>query len=202
MSSTYDDMTVTVPEAACGNWRVERFEISKEESAFGIFSFKARTPPAGVYTRLMHGGELVMSDTPAEKRDHCAPVFEARRRGGRVLLHGLGLGMVLQAVQQLENVSAIDVVEIDKDVIKLVGPHYSKDKRVTIYHADALTRVPEKGRRWSVVWHDIWPNLCEDNLDEMKLLHRRYGRRCDWQGSWGRALIEYQRRRTADAFWR
>jgi hypothetical protein len=53
---------------------------------------------------------------------------------------------------------------------------------------------PDAGARFGAIWHDIWDSICEDNLDQMKTLHRRYGRRCDWQGSWGRDTIEALRR--------
>jgi hypothetical protein len=51
-----------------------------------------------------------------------------------------------------------------------------------------------------MAWFDIWPSICQDNWDEMKLLHRRYGRKADWKGCWGREEImrmnreDYRRR--------
>ena len=87
----------------------------------------------------------------------------------------------------------VTVVEVNQDVIDLVGPHYSAlygAHHVEIVHGDALTYQPPKKVRYGAVWHDIWANICPDNLPEMHKLHRRYGRRSDWQGSWSRHLCE------------
>jgi spermidine synthase len=126
-----------------------------------------------------------MSDTDAELRDLSAIAYSAT---GHVLLNGLGLGVVLQACLAKSEVTKVTVIEVDADVIELVARHY-EDPRVKIIHADALTYRPPKGTRYGAVWHDIWDGSCSDNLEQMKLLHRRYGRLTDWQGSWGRHLI-------------
>jgi hypothetical protein len=183
------DWQVSVPAGSAGRWRVERFTVSEEAASIermrAMFS-GGRGVPAGDYTRLMRGGQLVMSDTPDEIRDHRSPVREAKDRGGRVLIHGLGLGLVLRQMLALPNVTQVDVVEQSEDVIALVGPIYAGDPRVTIHHADAYEMRWPKGARWSVAWHDIWDDICADNLEGMTKLHRRFARRVDWQGSWCR----------------
>lgn len=77
------------------------------------------------------------------------------------------------------------------DVIRLVAPPYQAiyRDRLVVIQANAFEFVPPKGKWYGVVWHDVWNDLCADNLSEMSRLHRKYGRRCDWQGSWGRELI-------------
>ena len=64
------------------------------------------------------------------------------------------------------------------------------DCKLNIICADALEWKPPKGTRYNAVWHDIWDNICGDNLDDMKKLHRKYGRRTNWQGSWCRDQCE------------
>jgi spermidine synthase len=130
-----------------------------------------------------------MSDTPDERRDHLSAIREAK---GHVLLNGLGLGCVLQSCLEKEGVTKVTVVEKEEDVIALVAPHYQEryGDRLEVVHADAFEYKPPKGVRYGMVWHDIWPNMCADNLPEMHRLHRKYGRRTEWQGSWGRAYIE------------
>jgi len=83
---------------------------------------------------------------------------------------------------------SVTVVEKSKDVISLVAKHYLGDHRVTIVNADAYLYKPPKGVKYDAVWHDIWDNICGDNLPEMTRLHRKYGKRADWQGSWCRSL--------------
>jgi spermidine synthase len=184
------DFTVDVPEGTSGDWAVERFTVTEEDERrqrMRIFSSMGRFVPAGTYTRLTRNGHVVMSDTPDEIRDHAEAIYQA---SGSCLIHGLGLGVVIEAIK--DKADHITVVEISEDVIKLVGPHYEAKlgDRLTIIHGDALTWAPPHGVRYNMVWHDIWDNICSDNLPEMKRLHRRYGRRTDWQGSWARHLCE------------
>jgi len=105
--------------------------------------------------------------------------------GGEVLINGLGLGVLVHGLLTLPNVTRIDVVEIDPDVLALVGPHYAKDPRVNLIEGDAYTYRFPVGARWSVVWHDVWLDICADNLKDVERLKRRYGTRCEWQGAWG-----------------
>jgi hypothetical protein len=181
---------VTVPEGARGPWRIERFEISEREARFGnlraLVSGRGSIEP-GSYTKLTHERRgIVMSDTPDEMRDHYEAVIQAK---GHVLINGLGIGMVLAAVLKRREVTKATVVEIDQHIIDLAGPHYLKDKRVEIVCADAFKYQPPAGIRYGCVWHDIWDELCGDNLPEMTKLKRKYGRRADWQGCWGEHFI-------------
>lgn len=132
-----------------------------------------------------------MSDTHAEKMDHAEAV---RRAKGIILINGLGIGMVLNAALLKREVEKALVVEKSSEVIGLSARHYQEKfgDRIEVIHDDAITFSPPKGIRFGAVWHDIWDNICADNLEEMKALHRRYGRKTDWQGSWCRAECEYQ----------
>lgn len=191
---------VQVPEGASGNVSVERFEVRADSFENMRLALTGRACAPGIYTALYRNGELWMSDTSAEWNDHRSAVFQIMRRGGRVLINGLGLGMVVQAALRDADVEHVDVVELDSDVIALVGPTY-EGSRCTIHQADAYAIPWPTGTRWSVAWHDIWLDLCVDNLAEMSRLHRKYGRRVDWQGSWGRELLERERRREARWSW-
>lgn len=174
---------VNIPDGVAGVWRVERFEIPKTAM---LFTFGHRAPSPGTYTRLMRGETLVMSDTPAERRDHYSPVWEAK---GLCLVNGLGLGMVAKAILNKPQVERLTIVEISKEVIDLVAPHVA-DPRLEIVNSCAFAYQPPKGVRYGMVWHDIWDDICGDNLPQMHKLHRKYGRRCDWQGSWCRYECE------------
>jgi hypothetical protein len=192
----YAAYQVNIPEGQSGSWRIERFAVSEEESRLdalcGIVSGFGRYVPPGTYTRLMRGNTIIMTDTPDEIRDCLEPIRVARER---VLVNGLGLGVVVYAMLRNPRVEHVTVVEISPDVIALVGQWFLREfgGRLTIIEADALTWKPPAGVRYTVAWHDIWDDICADNLEEMKLLHRRYGRRVDWQGSWCRYLCERQR---------
>lgn len=191
---------VDVPEGALDGVEVRRITVEKGGLANILAGARATLP--GEYTALYVDGALWMSDTDAEYRDHGEAIYRIRRPEARtVLVNGLGLGMVVQAALDCDHIESVDVVEHDQRVIDLVGPHYTRDSRVRIHHADAYTIAWPVGARWDVVWHDIWLNLCTDNLDDMARLHRRYGRRAAWQGSWGKELLRLQRDRERRSGW-
>lgn len=156
----------------------------------GFLHFRGRAPKPGKYTRLTVSGILMMTDTPAEMQDHYMPV---RMASGHVLITGLGLGMVANAVAKKDAVERVTVVEISRDVISLVSA--SLHPKINVVCADAFAYVPLKDARFGAVWHDIWPDLCTDNLAEMTRLKRRFARRADWQGCWGEELLRARKRR-------
>lgn len=174
----FDKYKVTVPEGKSGEWCVARFSVSAEAARFErlrAMLHDGRGVPAGNYTRLTHRGGLVMSDTPDEINDL---LYFIHRAHGRVLIHGLGLGVVLQAVAKRPSVTHVTVVELSGDVITLVAPHYRAmfDGKVTIIQGDAYTWKPATGEKWDCAWYDIWNDSCTDNLELMSKLHRRFGR--------------------------
>lgn len=188
-------LVVDVPEGTLDGITVERFEIVRDSTSHFIHRLRegARAAQPGVYTRLLRNGELWMSDTAAERRDHMEPFMQMWQHDARrVLVNGLGLGMIVNAALALPSVEHIDVVELDERVARLVGPHYEKSGRVTIHVADAYVQMKRWPRRsyWDVGWSDIWPDMCEDNLAGMARLNRSYARRCTWHACWGQSLIK------------
>ena len=174
---------VNLPDGQKGNWKVEKFTITEDDSMMAMFRFKGRAPSPGTYTRLMCGSTVVMSDTPSEQRDHWHPIRYAK---DHVLINGLGIGMVLLNCMNKPEVNKATVIELSQDVIDLVGPYY-KEKygvKLDIIQSDAMTFKPPKDAKYGMVWHDIWSHICADNYDGMKKLHRKYGRKAEWQGSW------------------
>ena len=187
------NIEVKVPDGKSGPWKIETFSISKDaaELANLRMAFKpglgGRTIEAGTFKKLTRNGELVMSNAAGEISDHQYFIYKAK---GSVLMNGLGLGVALSAILEKPEVEEVIIIEQSEDVIKLVAPSFQNDSRVTIVHADAFEWKPPKGKRYDVVWHDIWNNICTDNLPEMHTLHRKYGKRCNWQGSWCREICE------------
>jgi len=185
---------VDVPEGCSGSWEVKRFTVSEDEAKRDEFSERLaaiqgrpyRPVSAGSYTRLARRGYTIMTDTPSELRDLREPV--RRAVGGHVLINGLGLGIVLQAVLEEPAVEHLTVVEASEDVIALVAPHWGAryGDRLAVVHADAFGWRPPRGARYDVVWHDIWDDITTDSLAGMRRLHAKYRRRCGWQGSWCR----------------
>ena len=183
-----------IPNGKSGDWEVDEFEITKEDVA--LHNIRASFKPGcriiypGKFKRLTRNGHVIMSNTNSELRDHKWFVYQAK---GNVLINGLGLGCVLSEIIIKDEVKSVTVIEKSQDVINLVAPFFKDNPKVTIIHADAFELKPPKGVRYNAIWHDIWDDLCADNLTEMTKLHRKYGRRTDYQDSWGKELCKRYR---------
>jgi hypothetical protein len=125
-------------------------------------------------------GEVVMEDSARELRKHL-PIWLAAR--GRVLVTGLGLGCVVRGLLANRDVEMIDVVEIDNDILRVVGAEFAGKRRVRLIQGDALRLEWSPDSRWEAAWHDLWvegPNL--------QMLHAelffRFHHRARLQGAW------------------
>ncbi len=186
---------INVPDGISGVWKVESFTVSKKDAEFAsirsIFQSGRGSLPPGDYKKLTRNGHMIMSNTPDEIRDFSSFAYRAH---GHILINGLGIGVLVSALLKKDEVKSIMIIEKSEDVIKLSGPTYLIDERVTIYNADCFDYVPPLGVRYNYVWHDIWDDITSDNLPEMHKLHRKYGRRCDYQESWCRYQCEQQKK--------
>lgn len=164
----YCDMTKLLSPAVIGDFKIEHFEIKERtfrEILDGI--------PPGNYVKLTHNGEVVMSDTPMEKRTNASFVVNAY---GDVLIGGLGIGMIIAAIQCHEKVNSITVIEKHQEVIDLITSQISFKDKVRIINADVFEWKPEKGQRFDCIYMDIWNYINKDVYhDEMKPLKRKYG---------------------------
>jgi hypothetical protein len=192
-----DKYKVDTPEGVSGVWKVEKFTVTKEQAEFdalrGMFH-GGRCVPAGTYTGLFRNGEVIMSDTPDEIRDHLSFIYAAK---GKVLIVGLGLGVVARAVLEKPEVEHVTVMDNSEDVMNLVR-HTLEQRygdRVDFVLADVMEYKPSKSEYWDYAWFDIWDNLCSDNLPQMAILGRRFNKnRCGDAGFWGREHIKYYKR--------
>lgn len=185
-----------VPCGTLGGWTVKEIIVDAEGAKRHNFHVAVRGGrryiDEGTYMGLFRGREVVMSSTPAEIADLYGLFDHAY---GRVLVNGLGLGVALAGVLANREVTAVTVIESSPDVIQLVGPTFTNDPRVTIIEANAFEYQPPRGARYEAVWHDIWDNICTDNLKGITQLKRRYGHRAEWQGAWCEATVKYNKRR-------
>lgn len=199
--SPFFPMHNIVPEGRYGDAAVEHFTITKRDADaynLGLLFSGARhmRVEAGRYVRLssLSGGLLEMTDTPMEQASNREFVQNAH---GRVLVFGLGLGMVLHPVLRYVADAHVTVVERNPNIIKLIAPTLARyRKRVTIIEGDADTWLSEKGDVWNTIYFDIWPTISSDNLPQMGRLLRRaipWKDRSDpkfWIGCWQRDYLK------------
>ncbi len=198
--SDFDKYKVDIPDGKSGPWKVERFEISGANVK--VHNMRALINSGhhndfirpGSYTRLTRYGSVIMSDTMSEIWDHLKFIHGAR---GRVLIVGLGLGMVTAAVCVKEEVEHVTVIEKSPDVIALVAPTLIEryGDKLEIIETDIFEWKPPKGVCWDTAWYDIWDNVCLDNLPQMTRLHRKFGRRVGHQASWRKGWLQAEKRR-------
>lgn len=150
---------------------------------------------AGRYVRLHINGHLMMSDTAMERQSnkeiiHCAH--------GRVLIAGLGIGLIIKPMLENDNVKEIVVIEKYQDVIDLVAPKF-KHPKLKIIGADVFEYDMPRDEKFNVIYFDIWADITTDNLKEMRTLHNRYRKnlvRRGYMNSWLREWLK--RRRTKE----
>lgn len=190
--------TCTVPDGRRGLWTIDTITLTREDVMLTNMRYLRDGDgylciPPGTYRRLHHEKRgVVMSNTPMEKNTSFAAYKGAV---GSVLINGLGLGMVLEGILTKPEVTRVRIVELDLDVIALVGPHFANDPRVEITQGDAYEYVPGKDERYDFVWHDIWDNISSENLPKMAKLTRKWSRRAGAQAVWSRKEARREARR-------
>lgn len=167
MQECYKSMAAILRPVTVGSAEVDILDFTKvprsiQEIMDGI--------QADTYARLRIGGKTIMSDTPMEQRTNYRFVHNAH---GDILIGGLGIGMVLMAIQDKPEVRSITVVENSKDVIAAVKPQLPLNDKVEVIEGDVFEYKPT--RKFDCIYMDIW--FCPDAkaYEEMKLLKRRYG---------------------------
>src|SRR5438094_1716121 len=123
---------VNLPAGQLGHWALEHFTVVEGSAAQDLMTFEGPRFVPGNYTRLVHyaagvpdadecleatprlGGQVFMSDIQMEIEDHYEVMAAIRSRGGRILIHGLGLGVIVKFALEQPNVTHVDVVELDQ----------------------------------------------------------------------------------------
>jgi spermidine synthase len=197
-SETFPSIPDVVPEGSHGVAKITHFEVTPFQSSMSGLR-RMGYVPEGKYARLEVNGCLMMSDTRLERLSNLTIVEKAQ---GEVFIAGLGLGMIIHPILAKPEVTKVTVIEKYLDVVTLVEPTLPKKDvetgRVNIIVADVLEWKPLKGQKWDVLYFDIWPDICTENLEDMAVLHRRFchhKRPGGWMGSWMRDTLLSQRRR-------
>lgn len=172
-----------------GLWIIERRPAPPDEVCRAVgyppigwpdYTVLRRITPATLHLEKVDAHTIVMEDSAHELRRHM-PIWLAAR--GRVLVTGLGLGCVVRGLLASPLVDLVDVVEIDRHIIRVVGAEFAGDPRVRIHLGDALKFEFPPDASWDCAWHDLWCDGKGLQLMHGKLLHR-YAPRCRLQGAW------------------
>lgn len=157
----------------------------------------------GNYTRLVVDGTLMMSDTRMERLTNKHFIQEAN---GDVMIAGLGIGLVIRNIIDKPEVRSVTVYEKYQDVIELVGPKLQHPK-LRIVQADILEYKPAKDELYDVIYFDIWPEISQDNLDDIRVLHNRWKNRLNranpkaFMDSWMKDYLRKERAKDNRSSW-
>lgn len=180
-----------IAEGTSGEWSIRRVVLPAQtievpDARPHCFRYRP-----GEYTELRCGGITFMTDLYDEWWTQRSAITRARAVGGRVLVTGLGLGLVVKEIladpQSRAPIDSVVVVERSADVIKLVASQLIAElgSCVSIVEADAYTWVADSGPPFDTVWHDIWPDPMALTVDaEMAALRAHHAPWARWQGFW------------------
>lgn len=177
----YKNMCEILTEKRQGVAELQKFRVE------GFAAAIARIP-TGDYIKLIVDGELMMSNTPMEKRTSFDFVRNAE---GDVFICGLGIGLVIMPLLESENVKSITVIEKYQDVIDCVLPQirgYDTKNKLTVICADCFEfKTPD---RYDTIFIDIWGSINRDVYEtEMKPLKNKY-----------KKFLKAERRKMANVF--
>lgn len=196
-------MVKILPEATEGSSSVRHITLTDNDVLMNNLrairdgmSFMTAQP--GKYAQLISSRGLEMSDTQMEWRTNFDFI---RNANGRVLIAGLGIGLVLVPLLLKPEVEHIEVVEMNPEVIKLVSPHF-KSKKLKVTQGDIYAhREQINGDKFDTIYFDIWPDISLDNLESMTQLCRIYRGALNkanpkaWMGCWTRDILRGMKRR-------
>lgn len=166
--SKYPKMADVIKQREGERFKVDTFTVESYNWYHGI--------RAGNYARLVDKktGECVMSDTQMEQVTNQDFIENAH---GKVLIGGLGIGMVLLAIQDKPEVTKIVVVEKYQEVIDLVKDQLPLNDKVEVVCGDIFEYEPEE--KFNTIYLDIWNSANDRYIYEreqrpLRMRYRKY----------------------------
>jgi len=185
-----------IPEGVSGDALIRHYEVTEQGAALhnlkcAINGNSEMSIVPGKHVMLLVNGEIMMSDTPYEARSN-RDIIEAAR--GKVLIAGLGMGMVLVPILQNPAVTSVTVVEKNNNVIKLVykslvenGPFTPNEKMKLVLVPGDIFDFKPKPDSYDIIYFDIWPSISTKILKDAAILRKQFKnslRKAGWMGVW------------------
>ena len=165
MSQMYAKMADIIKPKEGERFKVDTFEIGADD---WMVSVRLGIERGRLYDKEKKA--CVMSDTQMEQFTNREFVLNAH---GKVLIGGLGIGMVLLAIQDKPEVTDILVVEKYQEVIDLVKNQLPLNSKVRIIQGDVFAYEPTE--KFNTIYLDIWNNAgSRDIYEEQRPLRLRY----------------------------
>lgn len=143
-----------------GNWRLERNYYTKGYYSIymlnGFMFFKAtkKLPIANLQEKRNGKWHTWMVDDPPHWE---AMKLYARETKGRTLVAGLGLGLVMHALQDYRPNDEVVLVERQHEVIKLVAPSLrDRGAKFELIQSDWYDYEPKPDEKFDTIIIDLW----------------------------------------------
>lgn len=188
MEQKQKEIVDLIPEGNQGDFYIKHFEMNEEEvrhakmMAFRNY-YKVAGLEAGKYIKLCTKHDCIMSNTAMEWDTNKEFMENAK---GDILIAGLGIGLIVYAIQDNPEVKSITVIEKYQEVIDLVGKYFTSEK-IKIIKANIFEWLPALKTKYDTIYFDIWTGVCGDNYPEMITLGKRFRKHKvagGWIGSW------------------
>ena len=132
-------------------------------------------------TLLKHNNQYIMSDRESETHEHI-PFFNQPLRG-KILVTGLGVGLINEYLITISEIERVVIVEKYKEVIEMVWPHCKRDERFEVVHADAETWEPTM--HFDYAWLDHWTEHFDMNREDWwESVYKKYKPHADVAMIW------------------
>lgn len=176
LASYYQDMLEYLHPEKKGEAELTEYEITENDYR-AIIRDKI---PIGKYIRLRVNNTLMMSNTPMEMATNLEFLLKAH---GKVLIGGLGIGLIILPLLDNENIGHITVIEKSQDVIDLVNRQLNlPPEKVTIVCGDVFKNPQTE--KFNTIYMDIWSAINRDVFeDEMIPLMAAYEQYLDPEDS-------------------
>ena len=164
---------IKVKDVSLGDWEIKYTPLPKY-SGFVSNDFKCDFegriyPQIGYFTKdyyylsIYQNDRLWMSITPNEINTMKKPIENSF---GHVTTLGLGLGYFAYMISLKTNVTKVDIIEIDENVIRLflkyIYPFFPHPEKISIINMDALDYINmdfESDYVFCDLWHDVSDGL-------------------------------------------
>jgi hypothetical protein len=111
-----------------------------------------------------------MNDGQPEAKSHD---FAVKLMRGHVLVGGLGLGCIVERLQEKNEVTEILVIEKSQEVIDLVWRHLDAPK-ATIIQCDLERYLKTTRRRFDYIYMDVWPGRNDESIPKWRALAEQF----------------------------
>ena len=155
---------ISLPERTIGKFSVQHRTVMEKTPVIGMRQAYTRglrpvtaklSEPLHIHELVEKGHGLWMTDLPEELNQIGEMLYHVQPQD-KVLVGGLGLGIVATTVSRLPQVTETVVVEKSKAVIKLCGPENYAEETYLTAHADILQFLQDFPKPFDYYLLDTW----------------------------------------------